>query len=165
MADEEIEKNEIMKVADLMKKEVAKLDNYETRQEVVSFLKDQFIAQRMEASSAQEQARVKILDKIVARIEDDGIPFQQLLKAYEIINKGADADLAGLLGGSAKGGVNLQINNSNAQAPENAPKALQSDNIHGNPMKDMGQVIESIKVISSGADPEALKNLRKTLDD
>lgn len=164
----ELDTNSILKTANLLRQEASILDNYEERKRVVQYLEDEFVAKRMAASSIQERARMKALEAVIRRLDDPNLPFQQVLKALEVINANG-SDIGAIMAKHApKGGtgLNVQINNGNSPqvyADGNKPeegKKLGYDNT----MKDTGQVIEALKFISQDVDPSTLKNMRQDIN-
>lgn len=163
MSDDE-EEFHPLKIAEMMKKDLAVLENYENRQEITQYLKDQFVAQRLEASSKQEVLREAALNALIRQIEDGNLPTMQLLRILEITNKGGEIDLSSVLGGGGKGGVNLQINN-NPQAVT-AEQAVVTSDTASSPtnVKDLGFMLEAMKTISNEIPIDKAKEMKDVID-
>lgn len=153
-----------LKVAELMKKDLATLETYETRKEITEYLKDQFIAQRLEASSKQEVLREATLNALIAKIEDGKIPVLHLLKILEVTNKGGEVDLAALLGGGKGGGVNLQINNTPQSNTVVNNESGQEGNKSVPNIKDLGNMLEAMHTISSNIPLDQAKEMKDIID-
>lgn len=152
-----------LQVAEVMKKDLQKVEHYETRKEVIDYLRDQFVAQRIETSSKQEKLREMTIEKILRRLEGENVPLVTLMKLLESLGKGNEADLTSILGkpgpGGIPNGVNVQINNSQP----NSPKA--EEGTPGTPsIKDVGFMLEAMKTFSTELDPEDTKNIKDIID-
>ncbi|NNK81918.1 MAG: hypothetical protein HKO92_02220 [Flavobacteriaceae bacterium] len=157
--------NNYLQVAELMKKDLAKLETYETRKEITDFLKDQFVAKRLETSSKQEKLREITLNKLIERIEDGTIPVVTLLKILEVTNKGGELDFGSLLGGGGKG-INLQINNNqqnNSESNQPAP-VIDATATSSSPVKDLGFMLEAMQTISSEIPVDKAREMKEIID-
>lgn len=152
-----------LQVAEIMKKDLQKVEHYETRKEVIDYLRDQFVAQRIETSSKQEKLREMTINKILTRLEGENVPLLTLMKLLESLGKGNEADITSILGKPGPGGlptgVNVQINN---QQPD---KANSNESSSGTPpIKDVGFMLEAMKTFSEELKPEDAENIKKIID-
>lgn len=166
MSDDDLDdKNEKqlnpLQVAEVMKKDLQKVEHYETRKEVIDYLRDQFVAQRIETSSKQEKLREMTIEKILRRLEGENVPLLTLMKLLESLGKGNEADLTSILGkpGAGPNGVNVQINNQ--QPTQNTSNNNSSETPS---IKDVGFMLEAMKTFSTELDSEDAKNIKKMID-
>ena len=159
--DEENKELAPLKIAEMMKKDLAMLETYENRREITDYLKDQFVAQRLEASSKQETLRESVLNALIKRIDSGQIPVPQLLKILEVTNKGGEVDLASVTGGGKSGGVNLQINNTpQANNVNSEGSTIESTKeSKGSDLEDLGLMLEAMKTISDEVSTDDAKNI------
>lgn len=163
------EENLPLEVAEKMRKDLALLENFETKKQITEALKTSFLADRLEANSKQEKLREATLNCLIDKIANDPkIPVITLLKILEIANKGGEVDLASILGGGTKaGGVNLQINNNNNPNTIHADKALivNPNSDSSSPHKDLGFLLEGIKTIATSIPTDKARVLRDIIKD
>jgi hypothetical protein len=155
-----------LEIADLMKKDLAKLESFESRKEITDYLKDQFVAKRLEASSKQERLRNSVIDALIARIEDSTVPLVTLLKILEVTNKGGEIDLSNLLGGGKGQGLNVQINNNQQQNNVDNPSSPSpaSDENSSSPVKDLGFMLDAMKSIAETIPVEKAREMKEIID-
>lgn len=154
-----------LKIAEMMKKDLITLEKYENRQEIVEYLKDQFIANRLESSNKQESLRDAALKALMKKIEDPKIPVLTLLKIIEITGKGGEMDLSTLLGGGKGGGVNLQINNTPQNNNNIVPVQSEPTEISKDSTKDLGFLLEAMQTISQDmSDDSSMKEMKNIID-
>lgn len=164
MDDEDKKELTPIAVAEMMKRDLSALENYESRQEVTQYLKDIFVAQRLEASSKQETLREVALSALIAKIEVGNIPVAQLLRIVEVTGRGGETDLSSILGGGGKGGINLQINNNpNDPNPNAAPVAQVPRDVTADTNR-LGFVLEAMQSISEGIPTEKAQEMKKLID-
>lgn len=152
-----------LKVAELMKKDLATLESYETRRDIVEYLKDQFVANRLEVSNNQEKLRNATIDALIEKVEEGKIPVRTLLQIFTETTKGGEGDLAALLGSGKQGGVNLQINNT----PQ-SNTVVNTESGDGNKaapnIKDLGNMLEAMQTISSNIPLDQAKEMKEIID-
>lgn len=161
--DDKVENKNLnpLQVAEVMKKDLQKIEHYETRKEVIDYLRDQFVAQRIETSSKQEKLRELTIEKILRRLDGENVPLMTLVKLLESLGKGNEADLTSILGKPGSGapnGVNVQINNSqpnssSGEASGDVPK-----------IKDVGFMLEAMKTFSTELDPEDAQKIKDIIE-
>ena len=151
-------------IAEKLRLSLLNVDVDSHKEELVSKIKDMFIASRMESASLQEQLRATAIVNLLSRVQKNEVSVSQLMRIIEMTGSSGREDLSSLLGGGNKNGPLININNGNVSGGQ-VPQ-LEHKNTSGNPIQNAGHLLNAINSIIHKLtnDPKAQEKAGEIID-